>query len=352
MTKQFVFDAPVPTGTGEGPKVNFDEMNQYIVDTVDAPTPDPRIGIISGIVDLGLQKQEDAKMKWDGDLASEEAEKAKNPAQYFETLPDDKGVQTRYKRWEVKPQREVAIFVDFPDTIVNRGKYFDEDGVGEDLPYRMLLNNEFFKKGIGKIVGKPYSLREQRNDDGSWGFKNNTILYKLGQAVGALDDKGNMKPQNLGKLIGKAGLFNVTVTLNEFDGKKFLSEKIGFNGAVPKVMIPMVPKLDEKHLFLINFKGEQDAEAIKNLRQCVINTMKQAIDFEGSDVQKALIAAGKIKEGEGAANTSEGDKPQARPQQQKPVDTPQEPVNFDQFDDDIPFAPIGKQEGRLFLHMI
>jgi hypothetical protein len=337
MARDFVFDAPTPTTSSEGPKVDFDKMNQYIVDTIDARTPDPRIGIISGIVDLGLQKQEDAKMAWTGDAASEAAEIEKNPAQYFETLPNDKGVQTRYKRWEVKPQREVALFVDFPDNLINRGQFHDVEGGGEELPYRMLLNNEFYQKGIGKIVGKPYSLREQRNDDGSWGFKNNTILYKLGQAADVLDEKGNMKPAYLGKLIGKAGLFNVTVTLNEHDGKKYLSEKIGFNGAVPKVMQKMVPTLADEQMFLINFKGAQDETAIKNLRQCVINTMKQAVDFEGSDIQKALIAAGKIKEGDGAASTSSESKPaQNAPQASKPdVNTPA--VDFDSFDSDIPF---------------
>lgn len=46
-----------------------------------------------------------------------------------------------------------------------------------------------------------------------------------------------------------------------------------------------------------------------------------------------------------------------RPQQQQvrqPQPAPQEQAmpNYDSFDDDIPFAPIGLQEGRLFLQMI
>ena len=36
----------------------------------------------------------------------------------------------------------------------------------------------------------------------------------------------------------------------------------------------------------------------------------------------------------------------------KTKSAPQPATNFDSFDDDIPFAPIGLQEGRLFLHMI
>ena len=332
--KQFVFNAQVPTGSNDDrPNVNFDEMNAYIVETVGcAEKPEAMIGVVSGVIDLGLQAQEDAKMAWTGDAASEAAELAKNDKQYFETLKDDKGNDVRYKRWAVKAQRCVALNIDFPDTLINRGKYFDEDGVGEELPFRGLLNNEFGLKGVGKVVGKPFSLREQRNDDGSWGFKNNTILFKLAQATNQLQG-GNFKPAMLGSLIGEAAMFNVHVSLNEHGGKQYLNEKLSFNGPVPKAMQKMIPVLEDRFMHVVNFKGEQDLEVLKTLRQSVINTMKQAEDFEGSDVQKALIEIGKIKEGEAAPNATAA----AQPQQAKPSVEPQKPMDFDSFDDDIPF---------------
>lgn len=352
MAKKFVFNAPAPTSNPENSNIDFDALSKHVVEAVGcADKPEALIGIVSGVIDLGLQAQEDAKMKWTGDAASEAEELAKNDNQYFETLPDEKGVPTRYKRWPVKAQRCVAVTVDFPDTLVNRGQFFDENKVGEDLPFRGLLNNEFGQKGIGKVVGKPYSLREQRNDDGTWGFKNNTILFKLAQATNQLDAQGNFKPAMLGNLIGEAAMFNVHVYLNEHAGKQYLNEKLAFNGPVPKAMQKMIPVLDEKFMYMVNFKGEQDLEVLKTLRQSVINTMKQAEDFEGSDVQKALIEIGKVKVGEGPA-TGNSAPQQSAPQQSKPQAAPQQVVDFDDFDSDIPFAPIGLQEGRLFLHMI
>jgi hypothetical protein len=356
MAKKFVFNAGTPNTSNEDrPNIDFDALTKHVVEAVGcSEAPEAMIGIVSGVIDLGLQAQEDAKMKWTGDAASEAEELAKNDKQYFETLPDDKGVPTRYKRWEVKPQRCAAITIDFPETLVNRGKFFDEDKVGEELPYRGLLNNEFGQKGVGKVVGKPYSLREQRNDDGTWSLKNNTILFKLGQATKQLDEKGNFKPAYLGNLIGEAAMFNVHVYTNEHGGKEYLNEKLSFNGPVPKAMAKMIPTLDDKFMYMVNFKGEQDLEVLKTLRQSIINTMKQAEDFEGSDVQKALIEIGKIKVGDATGPQSNGDKPQqqAAPQQSKPQAEPQEPINFDSFDDDIPFGYIGLQEGRMFLHMI
>lgn len=337
MAKKFVFDAGTPNTSNEDrPNIDFDALGKYVVETVGcSEKPEAMIGIVSGVIDLGLQKQEDAKMQWSGDAASEAEELAKNPNQYFETLPDEKGVATRYKRWVVKPQRCAAITVDFPGTLVNRGKFFDEDGVGEELPYRGLLNNEFGLKGVGKVVGKPYSLREQRNDDGTWSLKNNTILFKLAQATGQLQN-GNFKPGMLGDLIGQAAMFNVHVFLNEHAGKHYLNEKLSFNGPVPKMMQNMIPTLDDKFMYMVNFKGPQDLEVLKTLRASVINTMKLAEDFEGSDVQKALIEIGKIKAGEGSG-TQESAPQQATPQASRPAAEPQAPIDFDSFDDDIPF---------------
>lgn len=338
MAKKFVFNAPAPTGSNEDrPQIDFEALSEYVVDTVGcSEKPEALIGVISGVIDLGLQAQDDAKMVWTGDAASEAEELAKNDMQYFETLPNDQGVPTRYKRWAVKAQRCAAINVDFPSIMVNKGKFFDENGVGEDLPFRGLLNNEFGMKGVGKIVGKAYSLREQRNDDGSWSLKNNTILFKLGQATNQLVD-GKFKPMHLGSLIGEAAMFNVHVFLNEHGGKKYLNEKMSFNGPVPKMMQGMIPVLDEKFMHVVNFTGDQDEAVLKTLRQSIINTMKMAEDFEGSDLQKALIACGKIKEGEAAPQAPQSDRP-AQPQQAKPeAPKPQEPINFDSFDDDIPF---------------
>lgn len=336
MAKKFVFTGvQAPTNTESN--VDFDGLNKYIVETVGcSQKPEAVIGIVSGVIDLGLQKQEDAKMKWTGDAASEAAELEKNPNQYFETLPDDKGVPTRYKRWAVKAQRSVAVTFDVPSITLNRGKFFDEDGIGEDVPFRGLLNNEFGVKGIGKTVGKPYSLREQRNDDGTWSLKNNTILHKLAQAVDALDEQGNFKPAYLGNLIGGAAMFNVHVFLNKQGEREYLNEKMSFNGPVPKMMQGMVPTLEDRFMYMINFQGEQDLDALKQLRQSVINTMKMAEDFEGSDVQKALIEIGKIKAGESAPVAQEARPAAQQAQRQAPAPQP-EPIDFDAFDEDCPF---------------
>ena len=315
------------------PKVDWDARAKYIVDTVGTQKKaKAMIGIISGVIDLGLQAQEDAKMEWKGDEASEAEELAKNPEQYFETLPNDKGVPTRYKRWKVKPCQQVALTVDFPNVMLNQGQFFgDEDA--KEHPLRMLLNGEFYIKDIGKVVGKPYNIKENRNDDGSWSFKSNTQLHKLAAATDVLDEKGRFKPHMIGKLLGKAALFEVHVHLQEGkDGKQYLNEKVKLSGQVPDMMVPMIPELAPEYIYGVNFKGVQDPKILKQLRQSVINTMKLAQNFEGSDIQKALETLGN---GKVDTPVKQGIPTQVEPKAQKKP-SPQPAPDFDDLED-IPF---------------
>lgn len=353
-----VVNAPANTNTDPDRKqVDWDARTKYMVEKAGTQDgPESLIGIVTGLIDLGLQKQEDAKMKFTGDADAEAAELAKNPLQYFETLPDDNGVPTRYKRWKVKPAQQVALTIDFGDIMLNQSQFFDEVDSGEEHPLRMLMNNEFYMKGVGKIVGKMYGLKESRNDDGTWGIKSNTILYKLAQACGGvLDSKANLKPAYLGNLLGKAALFEVQLFTNTYDGKEYLNEKVKLSGQVPKAMQKLIPTIDQSYIYGVNFTGEQNPEVLKNLRQSVINTMQLAVNFAGSDLESALIALGRVKAGgaetdQAAATTTA--KPLVKAEVPMVKTTPAPKPDFDSFDDDIPFAPIGLQEGRMFLHMI
>ncbi len=310
------------------PQVDWDARAKYIVEKVGTQKKaKAMIGIISGVIDLGLQAQEDAKMEFKGDEADEAAELEKNPEQYFETLPNDKGVPTRYKRWKVKPCQQVAFTVDFPGVMINQGQFFgDEDS--KEHPLRLLLNGEFYIKEIGKVVGKPYNVKEVRNDDGSWSFKSNTQIHKLASATDVLDEHGRFKPHMIGKLLGKAALFEVQVFLQESGGKHYLNEKIKLSGQVPDVMVPMIPELPQEYIYGVNFKGVQDPKILKQLRQSVLNTMRMAQNFEGSDIQKALDA---LKSG------SQKEEPSVPVAKEKLSKQEKEEPDVDSFDETLPF---------------
>lgn len=339
---EFVFNVQNAPTQNDGDEnrsaVDWAARTKYMVDNCGTKDKaETEIFIITGVVDLGMHIQEDAKMEFKGNAADEAAELEKNPNQYFETLLNDKKVPTRYKRWKItKPQQMVGITVDNPKRMLDIAQFHDENADGTLHPLRMLLNGEFYQKPIGKIVNKMgYSTKEVKNDDGTWSFKNNTTLYKLAKAVGVLDDKGHFKPAHMGKLIGKAILCEFQVFTNKVGEKEYLNEKVSFKGEVPSMMKDFIPALDQSYFYGVNFDGAQDKAVLKNLRQSMVTTMQAAVNFEGSDIQKALIEMGRVK-----AKTEGESQPQAAqqtPNMVKDTPAPQPAPDFDAFDDDIPF---------------
>lgn len=336
-----VDNAPQQNKAGDAPRKEIDwtARQNYIVETVGTQNEAEQVvGIISSIISLGLQELPDAQMAWTGDAESEAAELAKRPDQRFETVDDENGNKIRVKKWKSKPCQQVAFTVDFPQYQLNQSKFFGEDD-GKTHPLRLLLNKEFGVAGVGKVVSKPYNIKEVRNDDGSWSFKNNTQIYKLAAATDSLDENQRFKPHMLGKLLGKAALFEIRVWNKPNNGKFYLTEDIKLSGKVPKAMLSMIPELPKEYIGGVNFSGEQDTNTLKNLRQSVINTMLQSSSFEGSDVQKALIELGRVKASDSSQEhqpEQANSKPTAQQETRKvePSPTPQ----AEEFEDqELPF---------------
>lgn len=336
-------ESPVSTSnaqTSDRPQVDWAARTKYIVENSGtANKAETEIFIVTGVVDLGMHIPEDGKMVAK-DTPEERAEVENNPNEYYETLPDDKGVPTLFKRWkQTKPYQNIAIMVDNPKRLLDIGQFHGNEP-GDLNPLRMVLNNEFFQKGVGKIVNKMgYSTKENRNDDGSWSLKNNTTLYKIGKAVGALDEKQRMKPAYIGKLIGKPILCEYQVFTNKVGDKEYLNEKVSFKGEVPSMMKDFIPEIDSKYFFGVNFKGPQDLAVLKNLRESIVNTMKNAVNFEGSDVQKALIELGRVK----ASDSSQEHQPEqanskpTAPQETRKVEPSPTPQAEEFEDQELPF---------------
>lgn len=323
----------------ERKEVDWAGLNQYVIDVVGTQDEAEQVvGICSQVISLGLQLSEDGKMEWKGDEASELAELEKNPLQKFVTLPDDKGNLVRYKTWPQKPQETVALVWDFPQYMLNKGKYFGDENA-EEHPLRLLQNGEFFVKPHGRVVSKQYSLKESREDDGTWALRSNSILHKVGAATDSLDDKSHFKSSYLGRIIGKPALFELRVFNKESGGKKYYTEQMKISGKVPKAMQSMIPVLDDKYKAVVMFNGEQNEEVLKNLRQSVINTMQQAVNFKGSSLEAALLKIGKIKASDSNQNQSEQAIPRpTAPQETRKVESSPTPQDID-FDDpeSLPF---------------
>lgn len=321
------------TTTTEGKKdkvlVDWNALNEHVVEAAGTAKKARSVpGVISGIYDLGEQNLEDAKVVFTGTAEDEAAEIAARPGTYFEDGLDDKGKPARLKRWPQKPVQQVAVTIDFPQIMVDKGQFF---GKSDPKPLRMLLNGEFTLPGEKlKVVAKPYNIRETKYDaEKTWAFAKNNTLHKLADAVGILDDNGLFKKERIGELLGKVAQFQFQVWMKPGNKKAhdgsvmtFFTEDIKLVGMVPEgVPLPEVP---EGILHGVNLYGENDPAAVKQLRVAVKNTIKRANNYEGSDLQKFFEADG--EQSQPKAETPKADVQPVAPK-----------VQVDDFEDDIPF---------------
>lgn len=306
--------------------VDWEALNQHVVDAAGTATKARSIpGVISGIYDLGEQNLEDAEVVFTGTKEDEANERIAKPDTYFKDGVDEKGKPVRLKCWPQKPVQQVAITVDFPQVLVDKGQFF---GNSNPLPLRMLLNGEFTLPGEKlKIVAKPYNIREtnhaEKGQKAQWAFAKNNGLHKLADACGILDSNGLFKKERIGELLGKVAQFQFQVWMKpgKSGDKKFFTETIKLVGMVPEgVPLPEVP---EGILHGVNLYGENDEAAVKQLRVAVKNTIKRANNYEGSDLQKMFGTDGEAKPAQKA------DVAPVAPKAPTP--------DADNFDEDIPF---------------
>lgn len=316
----FQFDAyGVNKNEGTGSNVDWAAYNKYMEETVDCKQKEVVVGVISGIYDLGIQAQKDGEYLFDEKDGTEEEQlsTAKIPGTRFETREKFFNDGSWYENVRVKvvpkkPAQSIAIAVDFPDILVDKGQFFGDES--NPQPLRMLLGGEFsLKDGGGRIVAQPIPLTLRKNDKtyGKWSMPHNSKLYKMASAAGLIEDKAPFVPEMLGGLLGKAMQFNLQVRVND---SGFLDEKCAFAAKLSRGM--KVPEFDESILHGISFT-QDCTEALKQVRASVKNTIKRAENYEGSTVEEQIKAL------EGAK--------QAKPSNPAPVEE-----GFDD-DDDAPF---------------
>ena len=302
------------------PKVDWDALNKHVVDTAQLTSPETIVGIVSMIVDLGVQNLQDASVQFNGSEEDEAKEIAENPNTYFKDEWDyTLRKNVRKKCWPQKPQQCVAFAIDFPEIVVDKGQFFGESN---PLPLRLWLGGKRWVEGTGMIVDKPVPMKVTNLDKSRkttvWSFAANSTPYKMAAAAKLVKSGEAFLPKQLDELLGQAFQFEASVFFKEKDGKSYYNEKVAFKAALGRGQTapssPVKPQL-------IQFTVQNDVEAIKSLPQHILNTIKLSPDFEKSVLKKQMDVV-LVKEDE------------------KPVtSTPTTPAqdDDDDFDEGIPF---------------
>lgn len=269
--------------------VDFEAMNQYVVETAGLQERETLVGVVAGLVDLGTQKMPDAENVFKGTPEDEEAEIAKFPNTYFKDGFDpDTRKPARLKCYPQKPVQAVAVAVDFPDIIIDRGQFF---GNSNPQPLRLWLGGNFYMENLKQmVIARPTPLKVVNIDKAAakpkWSFSPLHLFHKMAVAAKLIKPGEVFLPNNIDQLIGKAFQFEAQVFFKESKGKQYFTEYIKFVSGLGRGQV--TPETENQ--FMIQFNKPNKPEDLKQLRNHVINTIKNAENYEGSLIQKQLEA--------------------------------------------------------------
>lgn len=302
--------APVTTSTqSDKPKVDFDALNKMVVDTCQLQQPETLLGVVAVIADLGTQKLPDSEYdldKEDEGLTIEELT-AKHSALLAENHQSDKqvGKITKFgksydsmkKEWLIRKfvkqadRQAVAMAIDFPDILLDKGKFFGETEPNPK-PLRLWLGGQYWNKFIGE-KGKmliqnviPLKVTNIAQPPAKvWSMNPKSVPHKMAVASKVVETGEAFLPQDIDKLLGKTLQFKAQVFFNKgTDGKQYYTEKVSFAAGLARGQT----ERSVENTYLVQFNKENDPQALKELRAHVINTIEQATNFEGSAIQKQL----------------------------------------------------------------
>lgn len=265
--------------------------------------PTPKAGSrparVSLIVDLGVQKREpfeDPKTK--------------------ETKPQD-------------PCHQVAVFADLTKDVVDYG---GDIGMQQ---YRLLLNKTFMgvPQGINFFTTSPKDADGNVLKNKPWGLHPASLLTKLFKVVGLEDKVYEPSPRagvDIEPLLGQAFMADVEVKKTTSkdktgtDGKPLEYTNVNFKAAAPVPEDYPIPELTATPK-IISFT-DATPEDVQLIRAGLLKIIKQAINYPGSQMQKAVEAW-------------EANKPAKNEQTPKEEEKPQPNANMkpSSSNDDVPF---------------
>lgn len=297
-------------GNSEETAQKFSEMNAYVVNTVGLEKPKTLVGVVSAIVDLGSQPLPDSEYPLEGDdiglsveqLLEKYADVVKSRGVHFSQGYNGVTKQRELmKKVPNKPFQCVAIAIDFPSKIVDKGKFWGESN---PAPLRIWYGGKYWD-GEKMVIQNLTSLKEKpiTKDGTDWSLNPKSILHKMAVASELVPDtKTPFKPERIDELLGKAFLFSAQV-INEAgrgsnSDKVYYKEKVTFVGALMDGQ--EAPTLEKTNLVMM-LDPNNLPQAVKEIPSHIKNTLSRAKEFAGSALEAQLANSGNTDgESEGA----------------------------------------------------
>lgn len=289
---------------GNGVDKTFDAATKF-------PIPDEgnQEARISLIVDIGMQSREDY------------------------TDPVTKEVR------EQRPCQQIVYYADIVDSIVDYG-----GSIGEQQ-YRICLNKVF----SNEVYGVNFTATAPKDKDGKiiagkkWSFSPASLHAKIAKATKKEVVMGSgTEDENMDVTLFLNAPLMVDITIKETvsekkdkeTGENIVYRNVNYTGlsSVPPKSLANVTKLNAPAKCITFDNAVEDD--IKYLRGNVVKKIKAALNYEGSNMEKAIKA---FEASKGVVSTPPADKHKASTPSKTATKKPVVDVDEDDDSDDIPF---------------
>lgn len=218
----------------------------------------------------------------------------------------------------------IIIAVDFPDILIDYGKFFSEDGESEERPFRYYIAGDW--KGIAGVTVA------QVGADGTYSTR--STISKIAKAAGLVKGGKVDKDFNIGDIMG--AVFTMDVEIDYKEDKSYIKAK---NISTRSKKLPPL-KCDIDCIGIMMNLDEDDEpyveDELRQINTTVIKRLQMAEEWEDSDLKKALEKLGKLNNIPSPSSSKDEDKKPASSSKKKSVE--QEPDEELGEDDDNPFA--------------
>lgn len=297
--------------------------------------------------------------------------------------------QLPFRIYSRKDANEVAIFADLVDHYV---EYVEGE---EEEQYRHMFNkNDFVTK---ELTGFALTVTKPMGDSDHWTFSPNSMLSKLAKACHRGDILTDADLENdISLILGEP--LGIPFTVSEKKGKTYVK------GAAPTALrkkdLPKVSDLDVEPVAISFEDATVEQLEVAKPRKAILDKIKKATNYEGSAMQEAVEEyeanlksssnkaekpseddeektstqrKGKSKRSQKVSEEAEEapkkrsreakepeeeeqeeetpKKKRGRPAKKKEAE-PEVDDSGDEFDSDVPFAPIGLMYDNNFIHCI
>jgi len=275
--------------------IDWDGFNNHLVEQIGKSQS--RVARVLAICDLGKQPRPNFKEKYDPTKKEHIAAIKDKGAEVLvgEYYENNKKVNGEYISIPLKPNDQVSIILDFPEIMINYGKFFDDSGEDRFEPYSAPAMGSWWDKSQGErgmMVAKGIGLSCSPNKKAAsgWGYAPNNTISRLAMNCKDVNGKPLCEDEavdqdfDIGLLLGGVCTYTLGAVIHKEGTKSYFN--LTLKDCAPKhdaIPVPDVPC----NIYGLSYAGGNDTDALSRICKFkpIMNTLTLGENYEKSGLK-------------------------------------------------------------------